>query len=554
MMVLLGLTLFAMLAASPMAAAQSSETQTTPSVSVGYATAPVVIDGRTLFRVRGLSGFPAERRAANIAARIRAFAADGAQPVASIRMEQAADGTAIIGGTSFLLLVTDEDGLVEGVNRRLLAHTFTEIIKTAVATYRKERTRRQLGHDLLVALLATAITLAAAAVLVFLLRGTMRVFERRYHRHVESIEAGSFNLIRAQTIWQAARIVIKVLGAALLIAGAFVYLRFVLGLFPWTRGVSEQLLATLLGKVGDVVVALLLAIPNLAVVVIVVLAARYALTLARRFFEAVRWGQIRVKEFDPEWATPTLRIVQVLIVALAAVIAYPYVPGSKSAAFQGISIFVGVLLSLGSSSLIANLIAGYTMAYRRAFRVGDRIAIGSLIGDVTEVRLMETHLRSVKNEELTIPNSMILTGEVTNFSVLARERGLILHTTVGIGYETPWRQVEAMLLQAAASVPGLMKVPSPFVLQKALGDFSVTYELNVYCDRPQEMYALYTQLHRAILDVFNEYGVQIMTPAYIADPSPPKIVPKEAWFAAPAAPPGEAKPAPAASSPATPTG
>jgi small-conductance mechanosensitive channel len=380
----------------------------------------------------------------------------------------------------------------------------------------------------------------------------VRALERRYHRRVESIEAGSFNLVRAQTIWQAARIIVRVVGTAILISGGFAYLRFVLGLYPWTRGFSERLLATVLAEVGDVAITLLLAIPNLAIVAIVVLAARYALRLAHRFFDAVQRGQIRLGEFDPEWATPTLRIVQGLIVALAAVIAYPYVPGSKSAAFQGISIFVGVLLSLGSSSLIANLIAGYTMAYRRAFRVGDRIAIGGTIGDVTDVRLMETHLRSVKNEELTIPNSMILNGEVKNFSSLARERGLILHTTIGIGYETPWRQVEAMLLMAAARVPELMRVPAPFVLHKALGDFCVTYELNVHCDRPREMYPLYSKLHRAILDVFNEYGVQIMTPAYEADPPLPKIVPRETWFAAPAAPPAAAKPAQAAPSPAAP--
>ena len=163
------------------------------------------------------------------------------------------------------------------------------------------------------------------------------------------------------------------------------------------------------------------------------------------------------------------------------------------------------------------------------------------MGDVTEIGLMVTHLRSVKNEELVMPNSLILNSHVINYSSLARERGLILHTVVGIGYETPWRQVEAMLLTAAERTAGLLREPPPFILQKSLGDFAVAYELNVYCDRPLAMYQLYTELHRNILDVFNEYGVQIMTPSYVADPAQAKVVPQDQWFAKPAETPAMRK-------------
>jgi small-conductance mechanosensitive channel len=174
------------------------------------------------------------------------------------------------------------------------------------------------------------------------------------------------------------------------------------------------------------------------------------------------------------------------------------------------------------------------MTYRRAFRVGDRIQVGDVTGDVTESGLMVTRVRTVKNEEVVVPNSTILGSHIVNYSTLAQKGGLILHTTVGIGYETPWRQVEAMLLLAAERTPGLLKDPPPFVLQKALGDFCVTYEINVHCDNAQVMAPLYTALHRNILDVFNEYNVQIMTPAYEGDPDQPKVVPKEQWFMSPA--------------------
>jgi len=238
--------------------------------------------------------------------------------------------------------------------------------------------------------------------------------------------------------------------------------------------------------------------------------------------------------FEREWADPTYKLLRVAIVALALVVAYPYIPGSSSDAFKGISIFIGIVFSLGSSSTIANVIAGYTMTYRRAFHIGDRVKIGNITGDVTEMRLQVTHLRTIKNEEVIIPNSSILNNEVVNYSSLAHRHGLILHTTVGIGYETPWRQVEAMLVIAAERTPGIMSDPKPFVRQLSLGDFAVTYEINVYCDDPHTMAQIYTALHRNILDVFNEHGIQIMTPAYEGDPESPKVVPKEQWFTAPA--------------------
>jgi small-conductance mechanosensitive channel len=250
----------------------------------------------------------------------------------------------------------------------------------------------------------------------------------------------------------------------------------------------------------------------------------------------VERGSAQLRGFDPEWARPTFRLVRAGVVVLFLVVIFPYIPGSQTDAFKGVSLFLGVVVSLGSSSFISNIIAGYTMTYRRTFRVGDRIRIGDEMGDVEETSLMVTRLRTTKNEEVVVPNTVILGGNVTNYSSLARKEGLILHTTVGIGYETPWRQVEAMLLEAARRTPGLESAPPPFVLQKALGDFAVTYEINAYTRDARRMNAIYTALHANILDVFNEYGVQIMTPAYEGDPEVPKLVSREDWFTSPARP------------------
>ena len=278
-------------------------------------------------------------------------------------------------------------------------------------------------------------------------------------------------------------------------------------------------------------------IPSLVFLAVLFFFVRFALKLVRLFFEAVSRGTVVLSGFDAEWGQPTYKIVRVLIVAFALVVAYPYIPGSESDAFKGVSLFLGIVFSLGSSTAIANIIAGYMMTYRRAFKLGDRVRIGDIVGDVIEMRLQVTHLRSVKNEEIVVPNSQILSSDVLNYSSLARTDGLILHTEVGIGYETPWRQVEAMLRAAAERTSGLLTEPQPFVLLKKLGDFAVVYELNVYCQEVRAMNALYTALHRNILDVFNEYGVQIMTPAYEGDPTEPKVVPRARWFTEPASDP-----------------
>jgi small-conductance mechanosensitive channel len=260
---------------------------------------------------------------------------------------------------------------------------------------------------------------------------------------------------------------------------------------------------------------------------------RFGLRFLKFWFAAVASGNLHVAGFEPQWAEPTYRLVRIGVVAFALVIAYPYIPGSESDAFKGLSIFAGVLISIGSSSFISNYMAGYTLIYRRLFAVGDRVQIGDVVGEVMEVRVQVTRLRTYKNEEIVLPNSMILNSAVTNYTKLAASRGLILHTTVGIGYEVPWRQVEGMLLTAAERTSGVLKEPKPFVLQTGLGDFAVNYEINAFVAGTADIAHRYDELHANIQDIFNEYGVQIMTPAYEGDPEAPKTVPREQWHAAP---------------------
>ncbi len=501
-----------------------------------FSQAPVIVDGRELFIVRGISSYPAETRAKAIAAAIRAAAADRSVTTDTLRMVEIGIGSQILAGDRRLVTVTDVDAHGSAVPRPLLAEVFRQKIAAAVTAYRAERTPRVLATKFAVAL---GMTVAAGA----LLWGSRRVFrwlgvraERRFKHRIEGLEAQAYRLIRARQVLAMIHGAVAALRVAVVAATVYVYLLVVLELFPWSRGFARELETLFLAPLGRMGLAVLDAVPNLIFLAILVLVVRYVLKLVRMFFVGVENGSIVLANFDREWAVPTYRIVRFLTVAFAVVVAYPYIPGSQSPAFQGVSIFIGVIFSLGSSSFIANLIAGYTMTYRRTFRVGDRIQVGDVTGDVTESGLMVTRLRTVKNEEVVVPNSSILTSHVVNYSALAKKTGLILHTTVGIGYETPWRQVEAMLLLAADRTAGFLKDPPPFVLQKALGDFCISYEINAYADDPQAMPKLYAELHRHILDVFNEYHVQIMTPAYEADPEQPKVVPKDQWFLSPAKP------------------
>jgi small-conductance mechanosensitive channel len=496
--------------------------------------APVEIDGHVLFRVRGTSVLPAEKRAAAIVGRIETLAADGNVPVEAVHPVEFESGTGIFVGNQRVLVVLDADAQLESVDRKVLASTIVHSIQEAITLYRQERSREALVRKTARAIIASTILAVLFALVLWFSRRLHAALESRYRQRVHSVGIQSFQIVRAEQIWDALQRLISGARVIVLFVASFIYLQYVLTLLPWTRGTANRLLGYILDPLGVMGRGIVKEIPDMFFLAILFSITRYLLKLVHLFFAAVGRGEVALSGFDPEWAESTYKLVRVVAVVFTLVVAYPYIPGSDSEAFKGISIFIGIIFSLGSSSAIANLIAGYLMTYRRAFRVGDRVKIGETMGDVIETRLQVTHLKTIKNEEVIIPNSTILNNEVVNYSSLARRDGLILHATVDIGYGTPWRQVEAMLLMAAQRTAGLMKEPLPFILQEALGGFAVTYELNVYCDNAQSMGKTYTALRRNILDVFNEYGVQIMTPAYEGDPEAPKVVRKEDWFNAPA--------------------
>ncbi len=527
----------AVLAASPVQAQAPQLAAAAPTAEDAGALparAPVIVDGVKLFDVRGVSAYPAEQRAADVSRRIEEFAGDPNVPLDSLTVVSAADWDEVRAGGRRVMAVFDSDARLEGVTRPVMARAYAASIRTAIGGYRRDREPERLTAAALKSLGAT-VTLAVLLVgLTWLHRRLRARVEIRYRTRVKGVQVSTFQFVRAERVWQAVTGVVAVVWTVVALVAVYLYLQYVLTSFPWTRGLGRGLADMIAVPLRFLADGAISTFPKLVFLAVFVLATRYLLKIIRLFFDAVGAGTVTFGSFAPEWAAPTYKLVRLLVVALAVVVAYPYVPGAQTDAFKGVSLFIGVVFSLGSSSFIGNVIAGYSMTYRQTFRAGDIVKIGQHVGAVDTAGLMVTRLRTPKNEEVIVPNSQILGADVVNFSTMAKKGGLILHTTVGIGYETPWRQVEAMLLQAAERTEGLLKEPKPFVLQTALGDFAVTYEINVYRDAPALIPRLYTALHRNILDVFNEYGVQIMTPAYEGDPEQPKLVPRDAWYQAPA--------------------
>ena len=504
-------------------------------------TAPVIVNGVVVFDVPGIRAYPARRRAGEIADKVQEIAADISKDPAMITIIDKPDlkRSEISLGEQYILSVFNFDAEVQGIdNRQITAEVFAIKIREAIQSYRHDRSSSRIKKNIMLALARTAVLIVTLVAFLWIFRRLDKLIERNFKRRIKKLEAKSMRLVQSEQLWRVLRTLLSIIKALLILLVIYFFLTLVLSLFPWTRYISGRLLELVLNPLMSMGMGILDYLPSLFFLVILFLLARYILKLTYSFFDAVNRQTIRLQRFEAEWAWPTYRIARIVIIIFAVVIAYPYIPGSNSEAFKGISLFLGVLLSLGSTSVISNIIAGYTMTYRRAFKVGDKVKIGETIGEVSEIRLLVTNLRSLKNEKIVMPNSTILNSEVINYSTLAREQGLILHTSVGIGYDVPWRQVEAMLLEAADRTDGLLKQPAPFVLQQALTDFSVTYEINVYCNDDNGIARKYTALHRNIQDVFNENNVQIMSPNYVTDTPQKKTVPPENWYAPPATAPG----------------
>jgi len=314
----------------------------------------------------------------------------------------------------------------------------------------------------------------------------------------------------------------------------YLWLDFSFMQFPYTRPWGEQLNDYMTSGIKAIALTIVSFIPGLVIVAVIFMITRFLARIGRLFFDSIESGRVSVPGLYAETAQPTRRIVTVILWLFALVMMYPYLPGSDSDAFKGVSVFVGLLLSIGSAGTVNQAVSGLMLMYSRALRVGDYVQIGETVGTVVALGMFSTRIRTPWNEIVSLPNAVIVGTTTKNYSREEETGGALLTTTVTIGYNAPWRQVHAMLVEAAHRTEGLLKDPPPRVLQRSLSDYYVEYMLGARIAVPQTRIAVLDTLHRNIQDVFNEYGVQIMSPHYMADPAEKVWVPRQNWYEAPA--------------------
>jgi len=494
----------------------------------------IMVGNRRVATLRGvLFQNPPQERARVANERIEAAIAEGRDLAVTVRAE--GDGRLfMIGGRGmFGLTPADlDEGGGETMERAVLVTTGR--LEQAIRETREQRSL----PDLLRALgLSFAATLAVALLLFGLERlrrwGARKAAEKAHERLGTMRIPGKGLLEKDRLYWVTTRVLLLVTRVVDLVV-LYVWVTFVLKRFAWSRPWGEQLGVWFIETAGMLGMSALGALPDLAVVGLIYLATRWLLRFVGMLFTAIEEGRIEVTETLKETTQPTRRIVTIVFWIFALIMAYPYLPGSGSEAFKGVGVMVGLMVSIGSSAVIGQLASGYMIMYSRTLRVGDYVKAGDIEGTVWQLGLFATRIRTLKKETVTIPNA-VLAGQITkNYSQATDPNGIVLGTHLTIGYDTPWRQVEGLLLMAAERTTGLKKEPAPWVLQRALTDFYVDYEVCGYLDDPLERVRTLTALHANILDVFNEYGVQITSPNYEADPEALKVVPREQWFAAPA--------------------
>ena len=478
------------------------------------ATAPVTIHGQTLFFVQGVLSFTAQARAAAISQRLQDLSEDVTAKPEALAIADGESSTDIVAGDLVLMSITEPDAKTANRSRQELATDYKQRIANALLTLRQEYSVKSLVLGGIYALAATLSLALILAALRFLFRKLYAKLDEGRTNAIPSLRIQKFELLPADRIANFAIGLARLLSLAITLVLLYAYLSLVLGFFPWTRGYAQLLLSYVLAPLKMVGQTLLDYLPNVFFILVIAAVAYYAIKLTRVIFDEIGKETITIGGFHHDWAAPTFKIVRFLILVLAVIVVFPYLPGAKSPAFQGVSIFIGVLFSLGSTSAIANIVAGIILTYMRAFKLGDRVQIADTVGDVIEVSLLVTRVRTIKNVEITIANSMVLGSHIINFSTSASQQGLILHTEVTIGYDAPWRQVHQLLIDAAEATQNILTEPHPFILQTALDDFYVHYELNAYTNQPSRMAVTYSELHKNIQDKFNEAGVEIMSPHY----------------------------------------
>jgi small-conductance mechanosensitive channel len=524
---------FALAAIASIAAGQVDTTSPVrQSVSLMVANRPIIV-------LRGpIAGYSAQERVNGVTQRIASVLESDKSP--SVSTEDVEDGTKVLLDGKFAFLVTriDIDSQV-GETTRNVAREAAARLERAITEYREQHTLEYLLIKSGWVALATGVYIGLLWLLFTINRWAGHRVALVAGARAEQMHVHGVSLLDPQQVRWIARRAFTVLAWIVALIATYSWLTFTLTQFPYTRPWGEHMEGNLFGLTGDIGLSMVRAIPGLMVVLVILLIARLIIRIAKLFFDRVERGTVTMGSLDEDTAAPTRRIFQILVWAIAIALAFPYLPGADTEAFKGVSVLFGLMLSIGASGIVGQAASGFILMYTRAFRAGEYVRIGDVEGTVVGLGSFATRIRTGLGEEVLMPNSVAMQNTTRNYSRSVDGTGFVVNTGVTIGYSTPWRQVHAMLEEAARRTTDIATEPAPFVRQTALSDFYVEYRLIAYApiERPVQRIDMMSQLHANIQDVFNEHGVQIMSPHYLTDPDEPQIVPKAKWFTPPAKPP-----------------
>ena len=464
---------------------------------------PVAPHGDTLFYVfTRLGPFSPQERARLTTEKILSLEKQVFFKPDSLRVfpsEQTAD---LMYGQLVLQSISENDALWQNTRKDSLAQQHRRLVVRGIAAYQKATSFSAYLREALLTVLVILAFFLTIKYLNKLFNWLRRRFTAREGSWLPSLRLGNYEVFDESRQRKVGLLVLTVLQWTAVALTVFLVLPLGFRIFPGTQGIADMLLDYILVPAKRIVLSLWHYLPDLFTILVIVAVFRYVLKVVHSIKEEVRLGHLTIDGFYADWANPTYQIVRVLIFAFALVVIFPYLPGSNSPVFQGVSVFLGFLFTFGSAGSLSNVVAGLILTYMRAFKIGDRVKIGDVTGDVLEKTLLVTRVRTVKNEEITIPNSTVMSSYTTNYSTAAPTLGLILHTTITIGYDVPWKQVHALMLAAAAGVPDVLTDPAPFILQTSLDDFYVSYQLNAYTRAAGKQAGLYSLLHQGIQDQF----------------------------------------------------
>jgi small-conductance mechanosensitive channel len=479
---------------------------------------PVVLSGDTVLKIyTSFGAFTKEDRARAISARLNEIVRETEFYPDSLIAIAVENDYYIMYRDRTLMVIGRRDtigsGMSMGEYSGQIAQTFKETLASKSKSFSIWATIKNIGYTLLVIL----VLLLIIKLLNWLFRKIFRYIELNKNRFFKSIKINNYEFLNAEREYVVAQYILKVLKIGLFVISFLIALPVIFSIFPATESITRKMIELVWGPVREILMSVVNYLPELITIIVIYIIFRYLVRFILFLSNEIEKKVLVIPGFHYEWAKPTYNIIRVLLYAFMFIVIFPYLPGSDSPVFRGVSVFLGVLLSLGSSTLISNAMAGLVITYMRPYKVGDRIKIDDVVGDVVEKTIMITRIKTIKDEDVTIPNAKILTGYTVNYTTPTERSGLIIHTTITIGYDVPWRKVHDMMIRAATQIPEVSSDPKPFMLQTSLDDFYISYQINAYIKDAQKILKIKSDLHQNIQDEFNRAGVEIMSPHYRAE-------------------------------------